>query len=70
MTQPSGRVLGLSPQYRTYLRSSPILYSLNALFFLLRLVFSPLVLRIPLSQAIEITIQERYRDIEDPVEGI
>jgi len=70
MTQPSGRVLGSSPQYRTYLRSSPILCSVDALFFLLRLVFSPLVLRIPLRQAIEITIQERYRDIEDPVEGI
>ncbi|KAN0114515.1 hypothetical protein V8E51_004059 [Hyaloscypha variabilis] len=49
---------------------SPILCSLDALFFLLRLVFSPLVLRIPLSQVIEITIQERYRDVEDLVEGI
>jgi len=70
MTQPSGRVLGSFPEYRTYLRSSPILCFLDALVFLLRLVFSPPALRIPLSQAIEITIQERYRDIEDTVEGI
>jgi hypothetical protein len=70
MTQPSGRVLGSTPYYRTYLRSSPILCSIDALFFLLRVFLSALTLRIPLSQAIDTTIQERYRDVQDPVEGI
>jgi hypothetical protein len=70
MTQPSGRVLGSTPYFRTYLRSSPILCSIDALFFLLRVFVSALTLRIPLSQATDITIRERYRDVQDPVEGI
>jgi len=70
MTKPSGRVLGSSPKHRIYLRSSPIVCAVDVLFYLLRLVLSSLVLRIPVSQAIGITIQERYRDIEDPAEGI
>jgi hypothetical protein len=70
MTQPSRRVLGSKPHYRTYLRSSPILCSIDALFFLLRAFLSALNLRIPLSQAINITVGERYYDIQDPVEGI
>lgn len=70
MTQPSGRVLGSSSQYRTYLRSSPIVCAVDALFFLLRLVLSPIILGIPASQAIDITIQERYKGVHDPVEGI
>jgi hypothetical protein len=70
MTQPSGRVLGSPPHHRAYLRSSPIVCAVDTLFFLLHLALSPIIFWVPVSQAIDITIQQRYRNVEDPVDGI
>lgn len=70
MTQPSGRVLSLPSRYRTYLRSSPIICTLDALAFLLRVFITPCLLPISLHQALEAVLRERYKDIEDTSEGL
>jgi hypothetical protein len=70
MTQPSGRVLGSPSRYRTYLRSSPIFCALDALSFLLKLLFSPFLPGASVSVAISQIIRQRYSDAEDEAEGI
>jgi hypothetical protein len=70
MTQPSGRVLGSPAQFRTYLRSSPILCLFDAIFFLLRLAVSPRVLQTRLSHAISLALAERYRHADELADGI
>jgi hypothetical protein len=72
MTQPSGRVLNIPAQHRTYLRSSPIFCALDALSFLVKLVRSCLPPPgVPRSQAIARVIRQRYRDVDDEAaEGI
>ena len=70
MTQPSGRVLGTPNRYRTYLRSSPIICALDAVFFIIRILINPLYFHISLRQSIVWTVANRYRGNEDASEGI
>jgi hypothetical protein len=72
MTQPSGRILSQPSRYRTYLRSSPIISFLDALAFIIRVLFTSCLLHISISRALKTTIRERYKDIvsEDASEGI
>ena len=70
MTQPSGRILCQPSRYRTYLRSSPIISFLDALAFLLRVLFTSCLLHVSISRAFKTTIRERYKNIEDASEGI
>ncbi|KAH7092253.1 hypothetical protein FB567DRAFT_516851 [Paraphoma chrysanthemicola] len=68
MTQPSGRLLFSKSRYRLYLRSSPIICALDAIYFLVRILISPFLLGITVRQAIRLITRERYN--KDMVEEL
>ena len=70
MTQPTGRVLSIPNNYRTYLRSFPIICALDAISFVIRILVTPLLINVTIREAFNITIRERYADTEDQGNGI
>jgi hypothetical protein len=70
MTQRSGRVLGLSPQYRTYLRSSPIICTADTVAIIFQFLFSITYGRMSSRNALSAMIQARFSNVEEPAEGL
>jgi hypothetical protein len=70
MAQPSGRVLSHTDSYRIYLRSSPIISSLDAVAFILRVLFTRLLFSHSFHESLNVTIRERYEGYEDTSEGL
>jgi hypothetical protein len=66
MSQPGGRICGLSSRYRTYLRCSPILCSADALSVVLQLIASYTYQRQSVLEAIGTLLHERF----NPDEGL
>ena len=68
MGQPSGRILNLPAKYRTYLRCSPVICAADTLSILVHLILY--LTSLPLKDAVQLLMHERFGDVEDELEGI
>jgi hypothetical protein len=70
MAKPSGSALSLPSRYRNSLRISPILCTLDTVSFIVSILTSPYMLKMPVRQSIVLTVRDRYRYTKEASDAI